>query len=52
MAQSLPIRLGAAEETLIAQLTSVGASAEAERLSVAGLPTRRVESYHYISRAC
>ena len=47
MAQSLPIRLGAAEATLIAQLTSVGASAEAERLSLAGLPTRRVESYHY-----
>jgi len=47
MAQSLPIRLGAAEATLIAQLTSVGATAEAERLSIAGLPTRRVESYHY-----
>ncbi|WP_193335735.1 Fe-S cluster assembly protein SufD [Devosia beringensis] len=47
MAQSMPIRLGAAEATLIAQLTSVGATAEAERLSIAGLPTRRVESYHY-----
>ena len=26
---------------------SVGATAEAERMTVAGLPTRRVESYHY-----
>ncbi|MGV8830872.1 MAG: Fe-S cluster assembly protein SufD [Devosia sp.] len=43
----MPVRLGAAEDTLIAQLKSVGATAEAERISVAGLPTRRVESYHY-----
>ncbi|HLV82176.1 Fe-S cluster assembly protein SufD [Devosia alba] len=47
MAQVLPVRLGAAEDTLIAQLNSVGATAAAERITVAGLPTRRVESYHY-----
>ncbi|WP_375451024.1 Fe-S cluster assembly protein SufD [uncultured Devosia sp.] len=43
----MPIRLSAAEHTLIEQLTGLGATAEAERMSVAGLPTRRVESYHY-----
>ena len=43
----VPMRLGAAETTLIAQLESVGAMPEAARLGVAGLPTRRVESYHY-----
>jgi Fe-S cluster assembly protein SufD len=42
-----PLRLGPAELTLIAQLKAAGADAEAERLSGAGLPTRRVESYHY-----
>ena len=42
-----PVRLGAAETTLISQLQAVGAAAEAERLGVAGLPTRRVEAYHY-----
>jgi Fe-S cluster assembly protein SufD len=47
MRQTMPVRLGAAEDTLIAQLKSVGANAEAERISIAGLPTRRVESYHY-----
>ncbi|MCS6761640.1 MAG: Fe-S cluster assembly protein SufD [Candidatus Devosia symbiotica] len=47
MRQIIPFRLGAAEDVLIAQLTSVGATAEAERMTVAGLPTRRVESYHY-----
>lgn len=47
MRQTMPVRLGAAEDTLIAQLNSVGATAEAERITVAGLPTRRVESYHY-----
>jgi Fe-S cluster assembly protein SufD len=47
MRQTMPVRLGAAEETLIAQLKSRGADAVAERLIVAGLPTRRVESYHY-----
>ncbi|HTJ58461.1 MAG TPA: Fe-S cluster assembly protein SufD [Devosiaceae bacterium] len=43
----VPVRLGAAENTLIAQLQGAGAGPEAERLSVAGLPTRRVEAYHY-----
>jgi Fe-S cluster assembly protein SufD len=47
MALSFPVRLGPAENTLIEQLTSLGAAATAERLSAAGLPTRRVESYHY-----
>lgn len=42
-----PIRLTPAELTLIEQLTAHGATAEAERLSGAGLPTRKVESYHY-----
>jgi len=43
----MPVRLGPAEETLIAQLESRGAGADAERIRVAGLPTRRVEAYHY-----
>lgn len=47
MAFPVPVRLGAAENTLIEQLNSAGAAATAERISVAGLPTRRVESYHY-----
>jgi Fe-S cluster assembly protein SufD len=47
MALPVPVRLGAAENALIAQLKSVGADATAERITVAGLPTRRVESYHY-----
>ena len=47
MALPVPVRLGAAENTLIDQLKSVGADATAERITVAGLPTRRVEAYHY-----
>jgi Fe-S cluster assembly protein SufD len=43
----VPVRLGPAENTLIEQLTSVGAGDQAERLSGAGLPTRKVEAYHY-----
>ena len=43
----VPVRLGPAEQKLIDQLTAAGAVAEAERLGGAGLPTRRVESYHY-----
>ena len=42
-----PVRIGPAEAKLIEQLGSVGATAAAERLSVVGLPTRKVESYHY-----
>jgi Fe-S cluster assembly protein SufD len=42
-----PVRLGAAENTLIAQLEASGAGSEAERLGIAGLPTRRLETYHY-----
>lgn len=44
---AIPVRLGPAETKLIEQLTAVGAAAEAERLGAIGLPTRRVESYHY-----
>jgi Fe-S cluster assembly protein SufD len=44
---NVPVRLGPAELKLIEQLNSVGADAEAERLAAVGLPTRRVESYHY-----
>ena len=44
---NVPIRLTPAESTLIEQLTARGATAEAERLSGSGLPTRKVESYHY-----
>jgi Fe-S cluster assembly protein SufD len=43
----VPVRIGPAETTLIDQLGSVGATAAAERLAVIGLPTRKVESYHY-----
>lgn len=47
MRPNFPVRLGPAEETLIAQLKSVGADQTAERITIAGLPTRRVEAYHY-----
>ena len=47
MSIQFPVRLGPAEDTLIAQLKSVGATATAERITTAGLPTRRVEAYHY-----
>lgn len=43
----IPVRLGPAETKLVEQLQAVGASAEAERLAAIGLPTRRVEAYHY-----
>ncbi len=42
-----PVRIGPAEAKLIEQLGAVGAAAAAERLAVIGLPTRKVESYHY-----
>lgn len=44
---NVPVRLGPAELKLVEQLTSANAAAEAERLQGAGLPTRKVESYHY-----
>ncbi len=47
MSVHAPLRLGPAEATLIAQLTAAGAASEAERLAGSGLPTRRVEAYHY-----
>lgn len=42
-----PIRLSAAEENLVAQLETAGAHDAATRLRGSGLPTRRVETYHY-----
>ena len=42
-----PVRIGPAEQVLIDQLKAAGASAAAERLQTIGLPTRKVESYHY-----
>lgn len=42
-----PVRLGPAEEKLIAQLDGAGAGALADQLRARGLPTRRVEAYHY-----
>ncbi len=45
--QKFPVRLSPAEESLVAQLESAGAKDAADRLRDAGLPTRRVESYHY-----
>lgn len=47
MSVHVPVRLGPAESKLIEQLTAAGAVAEAERLTGSGLPTRRVEAYHY-----
>lgn len=46
MAQ-LAVRLSPAEEQLAAQLHRVGADDAAAAFKIKGLPTRRVESYHY-----
>lgn len=46
MADTL-IKLSPAEEALAAQLDFVGASEAAERFRGTGLPTRRLEPYHY-----
>jgi Fe-S cluster assembly protein SufD len=43
----VPVRIGPAEQKLIDQLRTSGADAAAERLAASGLPTRKVESYHY-----
>ncbi len=43
----VPVRIGPAEAKLIEQLSASGNDAAAERLSAIGLPTRKVESYHY-----
>ena len=43
----VPVRIGPAEQKLIDQLSSRGENAAAERLAAIGLPTRKVESYHY-----
>jgi Fe-S cluster assembly protein SufD len=43
----VPVRIGPAEQALIAQLNARGNAAAAERLQTIGLPTRKVESYHY-----
>jgi Fe-S cluster assembly protein SufD len=42
-----PVRIGPAETKLIEQLGAAGASAAAERFAATGLPTRKVENYHY-----
>ncbi len=47
MSIAIPVRLGPAETKLIEQLTAAGAAEEATRLSGSGLPTRKVEAYHY-----
>ena len=47
MRANFPVRLGPAEEALIAQLKAAGADQAAERVTMVGLPTRRVEAYHY-----
>ena len=47
MRANFPVRLGPAEEALISQLKTAGADQAAERVAMVGLPTRRVESYHY-----
>ncbi|HEX4297731.1 MAG TPA: SufD family Fe-S cluster assembly protein, partial [Devosia sp.] len=47
MTVHVPVRIGPAEQKLIDQLRSRGADAAAERLAVIGLPTRKLESYHY-----
>jgi Fe-S cluster assembly protein SufD len=47
MSVPFQVRLGPAELKLIEQLTARGAAAEAERFSGWGLPSRKVESYHY-----
>src|SRR6218665_1152017 len=47
MRANFPVRLGAAEEVLIAQLQAPGPRRPAGRIPGAGLPPRRVESYHY-----
>lgn len=44
---NVPVRLGPAELKLIEQLNGAKATAEADRLQGVGLPTRKVESYHY-----
>ena len=43
----VPVRIGPAEQKLITQLAASGQAAAAERLQTIGLPTRKVESYHY-----
>lgn len=47
MAQIQTLRLNPAEEALAGQLEAAGAAEEAARLRASGLPTRRVEAYHY-----
>jgi Fe-S cluster assembly protein SufD len=47
MSVPIPVRLGPAELTLIEQLQAAGAKSDVEALSTLGLPTRKVEAYHY-----
>jgi Fe-S cluster assembly protein SufD len=43
----LPVKLSEAEHRLVALLREVGADDAAHRFEASGLPTRRVEAYHY-----
>lgn len=47
MSIHVPVRLGPAEQILIEQVRGLGDEALVERLTTAGLPTRKVEAYHY-----
>ena len=47
MSEQTTLTLTDAEKTLVAQLNDIGAKQAASDLSVSGLPTRRVEAYHY-----
>lgn len=47
MSEQAILTLTNAEKVLVAQLNEVGAKQVASDLSAAGLPTRRVEAYHY-----
>lgn len=47
MTTAIPVRLGPAEDRLIDQLKSAGAIDAAQFVQSRGLPTRKVENYHY-----
>ncbi len=47
MSVPFTVRIGPAEQALIDQLGASGDAAAASRLQASGLPTRKVESYHY-----
>ena len=47
MNKPLPVKLSEGEHRLVALLREVGADDAAHRFEASGLPTRRVEAYHY-----